>query len=123
MGYGGVHYCAKCQAGMIAARGEVRRDVVPKDCFIVYHGNDVWRPIEGTRCAHWVAHQLDIHTGWHSDKCLLGYTYRVPRLIERCSTVSREDVRSGDIWYNNDKDHTGLVIKCSLASSAAAHRT
>lgn len=106
MEYGGVRYCAKCRDGMIAARKEVSRDVVPKDCFIVYRGNDTWTPIIATGCAHWVAHQLDIHTGWGGDKCLLGYTYRVPVLIEGCSLVSLQDVRSGDIWFNSEENHT-----------------
>jgi hypothetical protein len=111
MEYNRVQYCARCQSGILSARSHVRSDVVPKDCFIRYRLNDVWEPILGTGCAHWVAHQKEIQWGGPGDKCLLGYTYRVHVLIEGCSKVPLEEVRSGDIWFNHDKNHTGLVVR------------
>jgi len=89
----------------------VRRDVDPKDCFIRYRDNDDWEPIPGSGCAHWVAHEKDFHSGGASDKCLFGYTHRVPVLIERFSKVPLRDVQSGDIWTNSDENHAGLVIR------------
>ena len=87
------------------------RHVSAKDCFIWYRRNDEWKPIAGTGCAHWVAHEKDIKSGRADDECLFGYTYRVRVLTDRCSEVQLEDVRSGDIWINNTEDHAGLVIR------------
>ncbi len=109
--YNRVEYCAKCKSGILSAVGNVRRDVDPKDCFIRYRDNDDWEPIPGSGCAHWVAHEKDFHSGGASDKCLFGYTHRVPVLIERFSKVPLRDVQSGDIWTNSDENHAGLVIR------------
>jgi hypothetical protein len=89
----------------------VRADVFPKECFIRYRQNDIWEPIKGTGCAHWVAHEKDIQSGGALDKCLFGYTCRVHVLADICSEVALEDVRSGDIWINDKEDHAGLVIR------------
>ena len=93
----------KCESGIVSARKKVR--------FIRYRRNDDWEPIIGTGCAHWVAHQKDIQSGATDDKCLIGYTYRVRVLADICSKVALEEVRSGDIWINDDEDHAGLVIR------------
>jgi hypothetical protein len=58
-----------------------------------------------------VAHEKNIQSGGTSDKCLFGYTYRVPVLADICSEVALEDVRSGDIWINDAENHAGLVIR------------
>jgi hypothetical protein len=89
----------------------VRSGVSPKDCFIWYRRNDDWEPIAGTGCAHWVAHEKDIQSGRADDRCLFGYTYRVHVLMERCTEVHLEDVRSGDIWISDAEDHAGLVVR------------
>ena len=109
--YNQVDYCAKCEKGILSAVGNVRRDVYPKDCFIWYRENDCWEPIPGSGCAHWVAHEKEIQSGRARDKCLFGYTHRVPILIERCTEVQLEDVQSGDIWINDDENHAGLVVR------------
>ena len=75
--YNRVEYCAKCKTGILTAVGDVRPDVSPNECFIWYCRNDEWKPIAGTGCAHWVAHEKDIQSGRADDKCLFGYTYRV----------------------------------------------
>ena len=106
-----VEYCAKCKSGIFSARDSVDSHIVPKDCFIRYRQDDYWEPIPGTGCAHWVAHEKDIQSGRTDDKCLVGYTYRVRVLIERCSEVPLKDVRSGDIWINDDEDHAGLFVR------------
>ena len=109
--YNRVEYCAKCEAGILAAVGDVRADVTPNECFIRYRKNDVWEPIKGTGCAHWVAHEKDIRSGGPLDKCLFGYTHRVHVLADICSEVALGDVRSGDIWTNDAVNHAGLVIR------------
>lgn len=109
--YNRVEYCAKCETGILSAVGNVRGDVTPKQCFIRYRQNDDWEPIIGTGCAHWVAHEKDIRSGGKGDKCLFGYTYRVHVLADICHEVALEDVRSGDIWINDNEDHAGLVIR------------
>jgi hypothetical protein len=109
--YNRVEYCAKCKSGIRLAIEEVRSDVTPKDCFIRYARYDVWEPIAGTGCAHWVAHEKDIQSGRADDKCLFGYTYRVHVLADICSEVALEYVRSGDIWISDKEDHAGLVIR------------
>ncbi len=109
--YNRVEYCARCEAGILPAIGDVRADVTPKECFIRYRQNDDWEPIIGTGCAHWVAHEKDIQSGGAADKCLFGYTYRVHVLADICHEVALEDVRSGDIWINDNEDHAGLVIR------------
>ena len=58
-----------------------------------------------------MAHKKDIRSGGTFDKCLFGYTCRVHVLADRCSKVPLKDVRSGDIWINDDENHTGLVIR------------
>jgi hypothetical protein len=108
----GKNYCAICHAGITAARGRVDQHVQPKDCFIWYVSNDNWRPIEGTGCAHWVCHQLNIQAGTTDDHCLSGFTYRVRTLVSSLTPVSSISlVRVNDIWANSARDHTGLVVR------------
>ncbi len=111
MEYNRVEYCAKCQSGIISARSRVRSDIVHKDCFIWYRRNDDREPITGTGCAHWVAHEEDIHSGGTDEKCVLGYTHRVRVLIQGRSPVPLADVQSGDIYVNSAENHTGLVVR------------
>ena len=111
MEYNRVPYCHKCQDGMTSARNTVPDYFVPRDCFIWYRGNDHWERISGDPCAHWVAHQLRIQAGALNERCLLGFTFRVPTLIERHTEVAVSDVRLDDIWVNHEVHHTGLVIQ------------
>ena len=86
--YGRNYYSAKCKEGIAGARKGVHRDIEPKECFVMFRGGDTWETIEGTGCAHWVAHERQIHSGGQDRQCLLGYTLRIPDLIAGLSTRS-----------------------------------
>src|SRR4051794_7777777 len=74
--------CARCQAGMQAAAAQVDAHVSPRACFIWYkNATEGWAPIQGTGCAHYVAHQLNIRIGSPGTTCLQGFLYRVPLII------------------------------------------
>jgi hypothetical protein len=81
----------------------------------MFRGGDTWKAITGTGCAHWVAHERQIHSGGNDEKCLLGYTLRIPDLIARLSTRSldhdRGNIRVGDIYVTADHGHCGLVVR------------
>jgi hydroxyethylthiazole kinase-like sugar kinase family protein len=91
------NYCAECQSGIVAARGQVDRHVEPKDCFVTYVGANNWQPITGTGCAHWVAHQLGIRSRAGEDQCLEGCILRVKTLVRRTTAVPLANVRVNDI--------------------------
>ena len=103
---------------MIAkARLLVDKHVEPKDCFILYAGNGSWEPIEGTGCAHWVAHQLDIHRGGLSEQCLAGYTCRVRTLLfGRRRVPDASLVQVNDIYVTPDMSHVGLVHRVTISA-------
>lgn len=103
------HYCNECQLGIVAARALVNAHVEPKTCFVWYVGGNRWQPIQGTGCAHWVAHQKGIRRGGANEQCLEGFTYRVPTLIQGMTAVALADVRVGDTWVAAAVNHTGLV--------------
>src|SRR4051812_1617378 len=108
---GGRGYCAACQTGIRAAAARLDPHVTPPDCFVWYRNTaDGWTPIFGTGCAHYVAHQLNIHNGSSGDKCLAGYTYRVPVLLTHLTAVTGglPAVRVGDVWVNAARSHTGI---------------
>ena len=120
----GQKYCTECNRGMIAARGRVTTHVEPKECFIWYLGHDKWEAITGTGCAHWAAHQLNIRRGRPGDRCLAGYTYRVPVLVEgkqRIHDISK--VQVNDIYVAPGMTHNGIVIRVTAPNSAATSPT
>src|ERR1043166_9171188 len=101
----GQNYCKICQDGIDDAVSHVDRHVQPKDCFVWYKSNDNWEPIIGTGCAHWVSHQLGIHTGTGGEKCLAGFTYRVrPVVLSRMPVPAIADVKVNDIWASPTLD-------------------
>jgi hypothetical protein len=101
-------FCAKCAGEIKAAQDAVDRHVDPKACFVNYGGSSAgWVKINGTGCAHWVAHQLGITRG--SYRCLKKYTLRVPDLISGLSEVALSDLQVNDIWANARLNHCGLV--------------
>lgn len=107
--FAGKDYCEKCKKDMEAARKRVDKHVVPKDCFIGYkNSKEGWVPIDGTGCAHWVAHEQGIRKG--SAKCLAGYTLRVPDAVSGKSAVAVDKVQVGDLYTTPSKDHMGIVI-------------
>jgi hypothetical protein len=104
----GKNYCAECKEEIKAAQTSVPRHVDPKPCFIEYDSRH-WVKLEGTGCAHWIAHQKGITRG---AKCLEGCTYRVPDLISSLREVEVEDVQPGDIWAGpgrTEHQHAGIV--------------
>ncbi len=103
------NYCAECERGIIAARLLVDRHVQPKPCFVWYVGSNNWRPIAGTGCAHWVAHQRGITRGGANEQCMEGFPYRVRTLIQGMQTVELANVQVNDIYVTLDVSHTGLV--------------
>lgn len=102
------HYCQQCHNGINNAVANVPSHVVPKECFVTYHGNDTWATISGTGCAHWVAHELRITKG--TVRCIDDKTVRVPELIQNTTTIDRANVRRNDIWAQADRAHCGIVI-------------
>jgi hypothetical protein len=105
----GKSYCEKCQKEMESARKQVDAHVVPKDCFIDYkNAKEGWVPIDGTGCAHWVAHQKNVRKG--SAKCLAGFTIKVTDAVGGKSVVPVEKVQMGDFYATPSKDHMGLVV-------------
>jgi hypothetical protein len=115
MSYGGNYYCAKCRDGIIRARTRVGGDIEPPDCFVMFRGGDTWEKIDGTGCAHWVAHERQIRRGGRDTECLLGYTLRVEDLIAGLSTRSldhaRRKISVGDIYVTANGQHCGLVVQ------------
>jgi hypothetical protein len=81
----------------------------------MFHGGDSWKAITGTGCAHWVAHDREIHSGGNDERCLLGYTLRVEDLIAGLSTRSldhaRRSISVGDIYVTADHEHCGRVVE------------
>ncbi len=104
-------YCKKCLDGQNAAARGVDRHVTPRDCMVWFTGSD-WKPIPGTGCAHWVAHQKRLTHG-ASTRCAQNCLVRVPDLVSGRVEVGKfgklEGVRVGDIWANSARDHCGLV--------------
>lgn len=93
------------------AIAQVDNHVSRKNCFVTFDGK-TWKPIEGTGCAHYVAHVLGIKKGAPgSTACLEGFAIRVPQLISGLATVAPADVQVDDIWANNGLDHCGIVTE------------
>ncbi len=104
--------------------------IVPKDCFVWKDGPDPskpWRVIEGTGCAHWVAHELVLGTfpspwlRWEMgeiepplpeeawDVCYDGFYINVGNVIQGRKEVEIKDAKVGDIWTRSDLGHCGIV--------------
>jgi hypothetical protein len=108
----GKEYCQICKQNIEKARSQVDKHVEPKECMVWYVGHDKWEAIPGTGCAHWMAHQKDIHVGTEGAKCLAGFTYRVPVLMKtRKKIASNADVKVDDWWASPSLDHCGIVIR------------
>jgi hypothetical protein len=96
------------------AAQRVDRHVEPKACFVTRDSGrrDDWRPLTGTGCAHWVAHQLGLKGGTAgSNACMQGYILRVPDLVSGRPTIELKDVKVNDIWTNVGLTHTGLIFE------------
>ena len=122
--YNGKHYCQKCKDGYTAAVAGVDVHVDPRDCFVTFDGGDNWHSFSQdhwTGCAHWVAHQKRIQTGY---RCMKGYTVRVPELAAyvRMSGTEVKDlsqVQPGDIWVAGNERHCGIVYRVNPETNPA----
>jgi hypothetical protein len=117
--FNGVDLCDKCKTDLAGAVKRVDKHVDPKDCFVWYKdGKSSWQPIPGTGCAHWVAHQLGITSGSKGEKCMLGFSFKVPTVVGSKSKVELAKVKVNDIWASTTKKHTGLVLKVTADPKA-----
>jgi hypothetical protein len=109
----GKEYCAKCAEQIKKAQSNVRPHISPKECFIIYKGGSTgWEPPAGTGCAHWVAHEKAIKNGFASDRCAVGYSFKIPDVISGARKLAEgEEVRKDDIYVTPDAKHCGLVIR------------
>lgn len=119
-------YCARCQTDMAAAAVGLDAHVTPRGCFVWYKNTrEGWQPIEGTGCAHYVAHQKNIRNGTQSQKCVAGFTFRVQPSLTGLTQVTGGlgAVQVGDIWVNVARTHTGIVTALTPPPAAAAPNT
>lgn len=93
------------------AIAQVDRHVSPRNCFVWFmDSRRGWEPIQGTGCAHYVAHQIGRNTGRRgSNGCNDNYLIRVPDLVRGMTQVAAADVAAGDVWANAGLDHCGIV--------------
>ena len=98
----------RCYSTKEEAVSHVPTHVVPRNCFVWNDGPTgyPWRPIPGTGCAHWVAHQLGIRRG---ATCHEGHSIRVSDVIYGRTEVEISSCKVGDIWTNSDRTHCGIV--------------
>lgn len=102
------------------AVANVPTHVSPKYCFVWRDGSSSlpWRPIPGTGCAHWVAHQKGITS---SPGCYDGYSIRVSQVTSGRTSYSISNARVGDIWTNTDQSHCGIVIAVGNGQAQVRH--
>ena len=102
------------------AVANVPTHVSPKSCFVWRDGSASlpWRPIPGTGCAHWVAHQKGITD---SPGCYDGYSIRVSQVTSGRTSYSIANARVGDIWTNTDQSHCGIVIAVGNGQAKVRH--
>lgn len=90
------------------AEANVPEHVSPSDCFVWDDGPQgyPWRPIPGTGCAHWVAHEqgTDGNPG-----CYIGRAIRVTQVIDGKTQYNLSDAQIGDVWTNTSRSHCGIV--------------
>jgi len=93
------------------AVSKVDRHVSPKECFVWYMNNARgYEPIEGTGCAHYVAHQLGMRSGHSSSNgCDHGYLIRVADVVRGKGWVPATEVQVNDVWASDDLAHCGVV--------------
>jgi len=114
-----------------AARRRLSTGTFPRDCFIYSDGPATHRhrPIPGTSCAHYVAHELNIRVEERSAKCLDGYAVTIGQITagrEPYSLLDNEaweipdrHPRVGDIWTSihperwaiGKRGHAGVIRK------------
>jgi hypothetical protein len=94
--------------------------VSPKDCFVWRDGPPAtpWRPIPGTGCAHWVAHEKGISD---NPGCYDGNAIRVSQVTSGRTSYSISDAEVGDIWTNSGETHCGIVLSVSGGQAHVRH--
>jgi len=99
------------------ARRSVPAHVEPKACFIWFaDSKQGWKPIDGTGCAHYVAHRLNLKGG--KLRCSAGYFCRVKELIATLTPVALANVAVNDVWANDALSHTGVVDSVDRSNPA-----
>lgn len=98
----------------------VPQHVEPKYCFVWKDGpsSTPWRPIPGTGCAHWVAHQKGIQA---SPGCYDRYAIRVSQVTAGKRQYSISQAQVGDIWTNTSGSHCGIVIGTGSGYARVRH--
>ncbi len=109
-------YCQRCETGQQQAEKLLPNDIEPRKCFVWYKGGNVWAPIKGTGCAHWVAHKKSITKGAQIHKCLAGCTLKVRDLIIGRTKVTLDKVAVGHIYVDSKVKHCGMVSKITKLS-------
>lgn len=112
---------AKMSQADAAAR--VPSYVDPSDCFIMFMNNKLgYRVLEGTPCAHYVAHKLGI-TGVRGRCCNANMEIRVRELIKAFKEIAVNDVKVDDVWAvlkgthkGDPPDHCGIVCDVQRGS-------
>jgi hypothetical protein len=101
---------------------KVDKHVSPKDCFIWFIDNKHgYEPIPGTGCAHWVAHKK----GWNGGKessngCQKKFLIRVKDVVSKSGgQVAVENVKVGNVWASDSKEHCGIVSKVTAPKDPA----
>jgi PKD repeat protein len=122
---GPVSLCAQgnCYATRQQAEAQVPNYISPRNCFVwndcnVAPGQRGWRPIPGTGCAHWVAHQLGFTTGGAT--CYDGYLINVGPVVAAYggTAIPLQCCQTGDLWDNGG--HVGIVANNSDGRTARA---
>jgi hypothetical protein len=110
---------AGCYATMQQAVAAVpAASISPTACFVWddcmdQAGNRWWRPIPGTGCAHWVAHQLGFTDGlgqWgpnnrRANTCYQGFYIRVGDVVNAYggTRIALRCCEAGDLWENGGR--------------------
>jgi hypothetical protein len=98
------------------AEAVVPTHVSPRACFVWQDGPSdfPWRPIPGTGCAHWVAHEKGLND---TPGCFSGNAIRVSQVISGLTNHSLQNAAIGDIWTNSAESHTGIVQSLNTSSA------
>jgi hypothetical protein len=90
------------------AEAAVPAHVSPSECFVWNDGprNFPWRPIPGTGCAHWVAHEKGLSD---TPGCFVGNAIRVSQVTAGLTAYDLAHAQADDIWTNTAGSHCGIV--------------
>ena len=85
------------------------------------HARAGWRPISGTGCAHWVAHQRGGPTGT-AHSCRQNFKYRVTELLATLTQASADlsGAVVGAVWSASGSSHVGIVRAVTRDATSTA---